>query len=33
MPLEGYGFREASSWPDEYRRIYKLFEETIKGVK
>lgn len=30
LPLEGHGFREASSWSDEYRRIYKLFEETLK---
>lgn len=30
FPLEGHGFRESSSWSDEYRRIYKLFEETLK---
>ena len=29
FPLEGHGFREASSWSDEYRRIYKLFSETL----
>ncbi|MCH7677556.1 S9 family peptidase [candidate division KSB1 bacterium] len=28
-PLEGHGFREPSSWTDEYRRILKLFEETL----
>lgn len=29
-PLEGHGFREPSSWTDEYRRIFKLFEETLQ---
>ena len=29
-PLEGHGFREASSWADEYTRIFKLFEENLK---
>ena len=28
-PLEDHGFKEPSSWTDEYRRILKLFEETI----
>lgn len=28
-PIEAHGFREPSSWLDEYRRIYKLVEETI----
>lgn len=28
-PIEPHGFREASSWLDEYRRIYKLVNETI----
>ncbi|MFQ5627513.1 MAG: prolyl oligopeptidase family serine peptidase [bacterium] len=28
-PLEGHGFREPSSWTDEYSRILKLFEETL----
>ena len=28
-PLEGHGFKEPSSWTDEYRRILKLFEETL----
>lgn len=31
FPLEGHGFVESSSWSDEYRRIYKLFEETLKN--
>ncbi|WP_421878088.1 prolyl oligopeptidase family serine peptidase [Marinoscillum sp.] len=30
FPLESHGFVEASSWADEYRRIYELFEETLK---
>ena len=30
FPLESHGFIEASSWADEYRRIYELFEETLK---
>ncbi|NKB34043.1 MAG: prolyl oligopeptidase family serine peptidase [Pseudomonadales bacterium] len=29
-PIEPHGFREPSSWLDEYRRIYKLVEETLK---
>jgi hypothetical protein len=27
-PIEPHGFREPSSWLDEYRRILKLFEES-----
>lgn len=30
FPMESHGFIEASSWTDEYRRIYKLFEDTLK---
>jgi dipeptidyl aminopeptidase/acylaminoacyl peptidase len=30
FPMEDHGFVEASSWSDEYRRIYKLFEETLQ---
>jgi len=30
FPMEDHGFVEASSWSDEYRRIYKLFEETLR---
>ena len=29
-PVEGHGFREPSSWTDEYRRIFKLFEDNLK---
>lgn len=32
FPLEPHGFREPSSWTDEYRRIFELFEEEI-GTK
>ena len=30
FPLESHGFIEASSWADEYRRIYELFERTLR---
>jgi dipeptidyl aminopeptidase/acylaminoacyl peptidase len=30
FPLEDHGFVEASSWADEYKRIFKLFESTLK---
>lgn len=30
FPIEPHSFVESSSWTDEYRRIYKLFEETLK---
>jgi dipeptidyl aminopeptidase/acylaminoacyl peptidase len=29
-PLEDHGFIEPSSWTDEYKRIFKLFERTLK---
>jgi dipeptidyl aminopeptidase/acylaminoacyl peptidase len=29
FPLEGHGFVEATSWYDEYRRIYELFNNTL----
>ncbi len=29
-PMEDHGFIEPSSWTDEYKRIYKLFEEVLK---
>lgn len=28
-PLEDHSFREPSSWTDEYKRIFKLFEESL----
>ncbi|GAA4268174.1 S9 family peptidase [Hyunsoonleella aestuarii] len=30
FPLESHGFVEASSWSDQYRRIFKLFQETLR---
>ncbi|MFD2512922.1 prolyl oligopeptidase family serine peptidase [Pontibacter locisalis] len=32
-PVEDHGFVEPSSWTDEYKRIYKLFEENLKESK
>ncbi len=29
-PIEDHGFIEPSSWTDEYKRIFKLFEATLK---
>ena len=29
-PMEDHGFVEPSSWTDEYKRIFKLFEQTLK---
>ena len=29
-PLESHSFIEPSSWTDEYKRIFKLFEENLK---
>jgi dipeptidyl aminopeptidase/acylaminoacyl peptidase len=29
-PVEDHGFVQASSWADEYKRIYKLFETNLK---
>ncbi len=29
-PMEDHGFVEPSSWMDEYKRIFKLFEGTLK---
>jgi dipeptidyl aminopeptidase/acylaminoacyl peptidase len=30
FPVEGHGFREPSSWTDEYKRIFKLFQDTLQ---
>ncbi|MGZ8554706.1 MAG: prolyl oligopeptidase family serine peptidase, partial [Chitinophagaceae bacterium] len=30
-PMEDHGFIEPSSWTDEYKRIFKLFEMVLKG--
>lgn len=32
-PMEDHGFVEPSSWTDEYKRIFKLFETTLKDKK
>lgn len=29
-PMEDHGFKEPSSWTDEYKRIFKLFESELK---
>jgi dipeptidyl aminopeptidase/acylaminoacyl peptidase len=29
-PVESHGFVEPSSWTDEYRRIFRLFENNLK---
>ncbi|MBP6184565.1 MAG: prolyl oligopeptidase family serine peptidase [Saprospiraceae bacterium] len=29
-PMEDHGFREASSWTDEYRRIHQLFQTYLR---
>lgn len=29
-PVENHSFQNSSSWTDEYRRIFKLFEENLK---
>ncbi len=29
-PMEDHGFVEASSWTDEYKRVFKLFETVLK---
>lgn len=30
-PVENHGFTEPTSWTDEYRRIYELFERTLRS--
>jgi len=30
FPMEGHGFVQSSSWADEYRRIFELFESELK---
>ena len=31
FPVENHGFEEDTSWADEYKRILKLFEDTLKA--
>jgi dipeptidyl aminopeptidase/acylaminoacyl peptidase len=30
-PVEDHAFKESSSWADEYKRIFRLFEQHLKG--
>ena len=30
FPVEDHGFVEPTSWADEYKRIFALFERTLK---
>lgn len=30
FPLEGHAFKESSSWADEYRRVFELFQKTLR---
>ncbi len=30
FPMEDHGFKEATSWADEYKRIFKLFQTTLR---
>jgi dipeptidyl aminopeptidase/acylaminoacyl peptidase len=32
-PIEDHAFEQPSSWTDEYKRIYKLFQETLNPPK
>lgn len=32
-PVEDHGFVEPTSWADEYKRIFKLFETNLKGPR
>lgn len=32
-PVENHGFTEETSWADEYKRILKMFEEELRGVR
>jgi dipeptidyl aminopeptidase/acylaminoacyl peptidase len=30
FPVEDHGFVEPTSWADEYKRIFKLFQENLQ---
>jgi dipeptidyl aminopeptidase/acylaminoacyl peptidase len=30
FPVEDHGFVQPSSWADEYKRIFRLFERNLK---
>jgi dipeptidyl aminopeptidase/acylaminoacyl peptidase len=32
-PVEDHGFIESSSWADEYKRIFRLFEQHLRQPK
>jgi len=32
FPVENHGFEEETSWADEYKRILKLFDDTLRGL-
>jgi len=32
FPVENHGFEEETSWADEYKRIFKLFEDNLKAA-
>ena len=32
-PVEDHAFQRAESWADEYKRIFKLFEENLKAPR
>jgi dipeptidyl aminopeptidase/acylaminoacyl peptidase len=32
-PVENHGFTEETSWADEYKRIFKLFEDNLRLKK
>jgi dipeptidyl aminopeptidase/acylaminoacyl peptidase len=32
-PVENHGFEQETSWADEYKRIFKLFEERLRTPK
>jgi dipeptidyl aminopeptidase/acylaminoacyl peptidase len=31
FPMEDHGFVESNSWTDEYKRIFRLFEKTLRN--
>ena len=32
-PVEDHGFLKATSWADEYKRIFELFETNLKNKR
>lgn len=33
FPVENHGFEEETSWADEYKRILKLFDDTLRSAR